>query len=42
MSLAAVAEEAHTTRQAPYRRWPSRASLAAAALKAAEDTGPEN
>ena len=41
MSLAAVAQEAHTTRQALYRRWPSKASLAAAALKAAEDTGPE-
>jgi len=40
MSLAAVAEEAQTTRQALYRRWPSKASLAAAALKAAEDAGP--
>jgi AcrR family transcriptional regulator len=38
MSLAAVAHEAHTTRQALYRRWPTKASLAAAALKdAAED-----
>jgi AcrR family transcriptional regulator len=41
MSLAAVAEEAGTTRQALYRRWPTKASLAAAALKAAEDAGPE-
>ncbi len=41
MSLAAVAEEARTTRQALYRRWPSKASLATAALKAAEDAGPE-
>lgn len=32
MSLAAVAHEAHTTRQAVYRRWPTKASLAAAAL----------
>jgi AcrR family transcriptional regulator len=41
MSMAAVAEEANTTRQALYRRWPTKASLAAAALKAAEDAGPE-
>jgi AcrR family transcriptional regulator len=41
MSLAAIAEEAQTTRQALYRRWTSKASLAAAALKAAEDAGPE-
>jgi AcrR family transcriptional regulator len=41
MSLAAVAEEANTTRQALYRRWPTKASLAAAAIKAVEDTGPE-
>jgi AcrR family transcriptional regulator len=38
MSLVAVAEEAGTTRQAIYRRWPSKASLAAAALMAAADT----
>jgi AcrR family transcriptional regulator len=41
MSLAAVAEEANTTRQALYRRWPSKASLASAALRSAEDAGPE-
>lgn len=41
MSLAAVADEAQTTRQALYRRWPSKATLASAALKAAEDAGPE-
>jgi AcrR family transcriptional regulator len=40
LSLTAVAEEAHTTRQALYRRWPSKASLAAAALTAAEDANP--
>jgi AcrR family transcriptional regulator len=37
MSVAAVAHEAHTTRQALYRRWPTKASLAAAALTAAVD-----
>jgi AcrR family transcriptional regulator len=37
MSLAAVAQEARTTRQALYRRWPTKASLAAAALTAAVD-----
>jgi AcrR family transcriptional regulator len=36
MSLAAVAHEAGTTRQALYRRWPDKASLAADALLAAE------
>ena len=41
MSVAAVAEEAGTTRQALYRRWPDKASLAADALKAAADAGPE-
>lgn len=41
MSLAAVAQEANTTRQALYRRWPTKASLAAATLRSAEDTGPE-
>ncbi|HEV3171901.1 MAG TPA: TetR/AcrR family transcriptional regulator [Actinocrinis sp.] len=40
MSLAAVAQEAGTTRQALYRRWPDKASLAAAALQAAVDAGP--
>jgi len=39
MSVAAVAAEAGTTRQAVYRRWPTKAGLAAAALQqAAEDT----
>jgi AcrR family transcriptional regulator len=37
MSLAAVAHEANTTRQALYRRWPTKASLAAAALTVAID-----
>jgi AcrR family transcriptional regulator len=32
MSLAAVAEEAGTTRQALYRRWPTKADLAAAVV----------
>jgi AcrR family transcriptional regulator len=41
MSVAAVAQEAGTTRQALYRRWPGKASLAADALKAAADAGPE-
>jgi AcrR family transcriptional regulator len=41
MSVAAVAEEAGTTRQALYRRWPDKASLAADALQAAADAGPE-
>lgn len=40
MSLAAVAHEAGTTRQALYRRWPDKASLAADALLAAADTAP--
>jgi AcrR family transcriptional regulator len=37
MSLAAVAQEARTTRQAVYRRWPDKASLAEAAVLAAAD-----
>jgi len=41
MSVAAVAQEAGTTRQALYRRWPDKASLAADALQAAADPGPE-
>ncbi len=41
MSLTAIAQEANTTRQALYRRWPTKASLAAATLHAAEDAGPE-
>jgi AcrR family transcriptional regulator len=45
MSLSAVAQEAGTTRQALYRRWPDKASLAAAAIQSsaesdvAEETG---
>jgi AcrR family transcriptional regulator len=41
MSVAAVAAEAGTTRQAVYRRWPTKASLAADALKAVADAGRE-
>src|SRR3984885_5071692 len=37
MSVAAVAEEAGTTRQAVYRRWPSKAKLGAAAMAAFAD-----
>jgi AcrR family transcriptional regulator len=37
LSVAAVAQEAGTTRQAIYRRWPTKASLAAAALQQAAD-----
>jgi AcrR family transcriptional regulator len=37
MSVAAVAHEAGTTRQAVYRRWPTKASLATAALQQAAD-----
>lgn len=37
LSVAAVAEEARTTRQAVYRRWPSKATLASAALHHATD-----
>lgn len=37
MSVAAVAQEAETTRQAVYRRWPTKASLASAALQHAAD-----
>jgi AcrR family transcriptional regulator len=33
MSLAAIAHEAGTTRQALYRRWPTKAILAAAAIR---------
>jgi len=40
MSVTAVAQEAGTTRQALYRRWPTKASLAADALKAAADARP--
>src|SRR5690349_378518 len=34
MSVAAVADDAGTTRQALYRRWPSKAELATAAIAA--------
>ena len=37
MSIAAIAHDAGTTRQAVYRRWPTKASLAAAALQRAAD-----
>jgi AcrR family transcriptional regulator len=39
MSVASVAQEAGTTRQALYRRWPSKAELADAAVAAIEDLG---
>jgi AcrR family transcriptional regulator len=42
MALASVAEEAGTTRQAIYRRWPSKADLATAAIASlAERSHPE-
>ena len=41
MSLAAVAHEAGTTRQALYRRWPDKASLAADALLTVAEAYPE-
>lgn len=41
LSLTAVASEAGTTRQALYRRWPDKASLAADALLAAAAPGSE-
>lgn len=37
MSVAAVAEEAGTTRQAVYRRWPGKAELGSAAMAAFAD-----
>ena len=37
MSLVAVAEEAGTTRQALYRRWPTKADLATAAIASMEE-----
>jgi AcrR family transcriptional regulator len=40
LSLTAVAREAGTTRQALYRRWPTKAALAAAALEMIADAGP--
>lgn len=41
MSVAAVAEEAGTTRQALYRRWPGKAELSAAALCTFADRATE-
>ena len=41
MSVAAVAEEAGTTRQALYRRWPGKAELSAAALTGFADQATE-
>jgi AcrR family transcriptional regulator len=40
MSLAAVAQEAGTTRQALYRRWPTKADLAAAVVTTMETPAP--
>ena len=40
MSIAAVAAEAGTTRQALYRRWPTKAALAEAAIGTVDDTPP--
>lgn len=40
MSLAAVAEEAATSRQALYRRWSGKAELAAAVVATVADTSP--
>jgi AcrR family transcriptional regulator len=39
MSVVAIAEEAGTTRQALYRRWPSKADLATAAIAAMARAG---
>lgn len=39
MSLAAIADEAGTTRQALYRRWPTKAALAADVVGALEQYG---
>jgi AcrR family transcriptional regulator len=39
VSLAAVAEEAETTRQALYRRWPTKENLIADAIRVAADNG---
>ena len=41
MSIAAVASEAGTTRQALYRRWPSKADLAGAAVASVEEPAAE-
>ncbi|MGD0808528.1 MAG: TetR/AcrR family transcriptional regulator [Acidimicrobiales bacterium] len=40
MSIAAVAEEAGTTRQAVYRRWADKSELAAAAMATVTERGP--
>ena len=40
MSIAAVASEAGTTRQALYRRWPTKAALADAAVATVDDRPP--
>jgi len=40
LSVAAVADEAGTTRQALYRRWPGKAELAAAAVAGVADPKP--
>lgn len=40
LSVTAVADEARTTRQALYRRWPTKAGLAAAAVQATADPAP--
>jgi AcrR family transcriptional regulator len=40
LSIAAVAQEAGTTRQAVYRRWPTKAELAAAAVGSIDDADP--
>jgi AcrR family transcriptional regulator len=42
MSLAAVAEEAGTTRQALYRRWRDKADLAAAVVHGLADVAPQD
>jgi AcrR family transcriptional regulator len=41
MNLSAIAQQAGTTRQALYRRWPGKAELAAAAMAAFADALPE-
>lgn len=40
LSMVAVAEDAETTRQAIYRRWPSKADLATAAIAALAEAEP--
>jgi AcrR family transcriptional regulator len=42
MSISAVADEAGTTRQALYRRWPSKAELGAAVMDSVADTATES